>query len=761
MLNSGPRRGIFYTVATVLVLATFGADMHLELGYAGGMPYIIPVLLGLWAPDRVYPIVVTAIAVLLTVIGYFVSPLPDEIPVTVYLNRGGAVVAIIVTAVAVSMYRAAAAALQQGLREQRRTEKELRRSKERLLAAQRAALIGCWELTSEGDSWCSDEAYGILGIERGAPLLSALKERVLPADQAAAEAAFAELREQGTLSETLRVVMANEQIRIIHLTGRRVPAGDDGLERFVGTVQDITEQKRLEQRVLLGQQRETIGKLASGVAHEFNNLLMGISGCLSVALKHLGSAHPASYHVGNAAAAARDGAVITRQLMTFASKHDDGPERVAVDDFVTTVAEMLRRLLGENIRLDVETGAADAWVGLAPGRLQQVIMNLALNARDAMPDGGTLSIRTALDSLDSSRDDATSNVTLIVADTGCGMDATTLERAFEPFHTTKALGAGTGLGLTMLRAIISEAKGDIDVESQVGVGTTFRIGLPRVEAPPVSAADEPRQATLDVSGTCVLLVEDERLVRDSVQSYLEDAGCRVHAAESIASARDLCRDDDLPFDLLLTDVILPDGSGPEFAREFAVSRPDAQIVCMSAYPSAMIRQRLSAKTKTLQKPFTKAQLLGAVEEALAERDAPAPSKPASEDPSNDSRGVLIVEDNRRGREAMAALLEDEGFAVFVAGDGAEARGICAAQQDRIGVVVSDFRLPDTTGDVLASELRALVPGCAVVFVSGLSKEEPAIRAALATPDAYFMQKPIDFDRLATTVGELLHPSHGA
>ncbi len=410
---------------------------------------------------------------------------------------------------------------------------------------------------------------------------------------------------------------------------------EDGL--FVlGSVVDISgrkraelDRRRLEDQLRQAQKMEAIGRLAAGIAHDFNNLLMGIIGCGGLVKRSLGPEHESTPLVNDICEAAQRGASLTRDLLDLSRRKplDNAPSEL---NAVVRVAErMLRQVIGEDIAFEVELCESGGPVLANPTHLEHILLNLAVNARDAMPHGGCLRISTIDCEL---HDPLTTRrgilppgryVVLEVEDSGCGMDSETRARIFEPFFTTKSIGMGTGLGLYTVYSIVEQLEGGIDVESQPGDGTRFRIHLPRYQKPaPVVAAPAAPRALAPVAAHVrarILVVEDERLIRVTLRQLLSNMGHDVLIAESGSKACELAAHVEGRIDLLLSDIVLPDVSGPEIAAALQRQRPELKVLFMSAYPAdVLVKQgRVAPGTRTLEKPFTEEALALALRTALS------------------------------------------------------------------------------------------------------------------------------------------------
>ncbi len=384
-----------------------------------------------------------------------------------------------------------------------------------------------------------------------------------------------------------------------------------------------------EDRLRQSQKMEAVGQLAGGVAHDFNNLLMVITGYSDQLLARLPAADPLRRKVEQIRKAGDRAASLTRQLLAFSRKQVIEPKVLDLNAVVAGIEKMLRRLIGEDIDIVTLPGRELGRVRADPGQVEQLIMNLVVNSRDAMPLGGRLSLETA--NVDVAASAASGHggvdpgryVVLTIADTGSGMDRETLSRAFEPFFTTKEPGKGTGLGLATVYGIVQQSGGHIRVESEVGRGTTFRIYLPRVDDAPEARVDATGPAP--AGRETLLLVEDDPAVRELVRELLADSGYTVLEARHAGEALEIAERYQGAIHLLVTDVVMPQMNGAELARRLVTVRPGLPVLYMSGYTDDLIAQRgvLSEGTVLLEKPFTPDALSRKIREALERHGRPS------------------------------------------------------------------------------------------------------------------------------------------
>ncbi len=382
---------------------------------------------------------------------------------------------------------------------------------------------------------------------------------------------------------------------------------------------NITSQKRTEDQLRHSQKMEAVGRLAGGVAHDFNNLLGIVTAC-SELLRDRASGESVEY-IDNISEAAKRGASLTRQLLAFSRRQSVQPQVLNLNDRLKDVSKLLRPLMGDDVEIVLLPRTAMAIVEADPGQLDQIVVNLAVNARDAMPRGGRLIIETSVFELDESFARQHSMVAgryvmLAISDNGIGMDEATRSRIFEPFFTTKEIGKGSGLGLATVYGIVTQSGGHIWVYSEVGHGTTFKIYLPSADHK-LGMAPEARTEALPPrrEGLTILLAEDDALMRRLTRKMLEEHGYKVLEAVDGESALEVVRSE--PIDLILTDVVMKGMNGPELVLRLMDSHPSMKVVYMSGYTGELIaNQGVEGSIRLLEKPFTRADLLKTVDAVL-------------------------------------------------------------------------------------------------------------------------------------------------
>jgi signal transduction histidine kinase/ActR/RegA family two-component response regulator/HAMP domain-containing protein len=486
---------------------------------------------------------------------------------------------------------------------------ELRQNEARLRLALDSARLDAWVLDLPAD---------------GPPLLEPLLARVSPPDRAGVAAQIgAAIAERSGFKLEFRAPGNPGDERWTALMGRIYRDEATGTSRLIGVAQDVTEQRRTEQQLIQSQRMEAIGNLAGGIAHDFNNLLTAIIGYLSFVQRRLPPDAQVREDLTEVERAARRAAALTSQLLSYARRQMVVPASVDLNATVAGLTPMMRRLVGEDIEVETELAETDGSVRVDPGQLEQVMLNLVANARDAMPAGGALRLRTrhvtltpaAARTIPEARPGQ--YIALEVEDTGVGMTPEVQARIFEPFFTTKPPGAGTGLGLAMCYGIVRQADGLMLVESEPGGGARFSVLLPR-EGSGVEEGIPPAAPIVVPGRETVLLVEDDPTVRVVTGRILRELGYTVLEAASGAEARSVAATAAGRIDLLLTDVVMPGGSGRELAEALTQTRPGLPVVFMSGYTADVILRMgiVHDKVTLLSKPFTAEALADTLRIAL-------------------------------------------------------------------------------------------------------------------------------------------------
>ena len=524
-------------------------------------------------------------------------------------------------------------------------------------------------------------------------------------------------------------------------------------------IQEIEERRQTEAVLAQSQKMETIGKLTGGVAHDFNNLLQVVSGNLQLLAFDVAGNARAEKRVTNAMAGVSRGAKLAAQLLAFGRRQALEPKVVNVTRFVRGMDDMLRRAIGEGIEIETIVGGGLWNTFVDPAQIENALLNLAINARDAMDGQGKLTIELGNASLDDAYARTHAEVTpgqyvmLAVSDTGTGMSPDIIDKVFEPFFSTKSEGKGSGLGLSMVYGLVKQSGGHVKIYSELGEGTTIKLYLPRAMA----SEDLEVAATAGpiVGGTeTVLVVEDDDEVRATVVEMLGELGYQVLKAVDAGSALSVI-ESGIPIDMLFTDVVMPGQlKSPELARRARERLPDLAVLFTSGYTENSIVHggKLDAGIDLLSKPYTREALARKFEQMLAGQRArrgiaepgATPLPPA--DPASSARPmVLLVEDDAMIRADTAAMLEASGVGVVEAASAEDAA--MALQTAAIDVLVTDVNLPGMSGPELASRARTLRPTVGIVFATG---DAEAV-AGLEDARTIVLAKPYDADALKRAV----------
>lgn len=502
-------------------------------------------------------------------------------------------------------------------------------SEQRFRALLNSSRIGFVARDEEGRIVEANHAYAqMMGYQTPGELIGTDAEAVVAPEEV--DAARQEFRqtfggEVDSLESERSYVLRDSSVVHARRTTSLVRDADGTPLYALSLLEDVSERHRLEEQLRESQKMEALGRFAGAIAHDFNNVLTAITGFSALIAGELAGDDPLQSELDEIRAAAERAAGLTRQLLTFSRRRVVRGEAVSVNELIKRISPMLGQLLGDDVRLALNLSSTEGAVMADESQLEQVIVNLAVNARDAMPGGGRLSIEVQV--ADIGQEFARARLSLepgryvviAVSDTGLGMDAETARKIFEPFFTTKPLGRGTGLGLSTVFGIVSQSDGKISVYSERGYGTTFRIYLPSTE--PASARAEPQPADrADVEhrgGGTVLVVDDEEALRRVVQRLLERAGYTVLTAGAGDETLALLDSHQGPIDLLITDIVLPGMQGPEIAREARRLREDIKVLYSSGYPGDdIVRRGLDPDAAFLEKPFAPDQLVRIVSELI-------------------------------------------------------------------------------------------------------------------------------------------------
>jgi two-component system cell cycle sensor histidine kinase/response regulator CckA len=499
--------------------------------------------------------------------------------------------------------------------DRKRAEEALRKAEEKYRGIFENAVEGIYQTTPDGRYIAANPALArMLGFDSPEELVSARN------DVRNQEYVNPELRNAFVRSIEQHDVVHNFEYQVYRKDGKIIWVSESAhtvrnvvgqIQHFEGTVQDITERRELEQQLRQMQKIEAIGRLAGGVAHDFNNILMAISSYSELLARKLPKDDPSQRYAEEILRATNRGSSLTQGLLAFSRKQVVSPKIVGLNALIAQQIEMLKRLIPENIELKFVPDHALGQVRIDVSQMEQVVMNLVINARDAMPNGGEIIIETSNAGLDHGGREPQSApkpgrfVMLAVSDNGCGMDEETKAHIFEPFFTTKEQGKGTGLGLATVSGIVDQNSGSIFVHSEPGHGTTFKIYLPHVGTE-AQSEETSTTCSADCSGDeTILLVEDQEAVRESAAEYLTGNGYSVLKASRGLEALDIAQQRKGPIHLLLTDVIMPQMSGRELSERVTSIHPETKVIFMSGYSNNLLsdQQVLHPQHELLQKPF--------------------------------------------------------------------------------------------------------------------------------------------------------------
>ncbi|MEO7998399.1 MAG: ATP-binding protein [Gemmatimonadaceae bacterium] len=557
---------------------------------------------------------------------------------TVWIRKGGSEAPVLVVVATLDRDRGTGWLFALDQRTQKATEAELRASEERYRLVTRAAggVMWEWDISDETISLGAG-AHELFGwdIDDVPVPMSWFQQRIHPEDIGAMLARAEEVHTSSVSSAThaYRFRRANGQWAMVHDHFHVIRDADGKAQRAIGVMLDASERHALQEQLRQAQKMDAVGRLAGGIAHDFNNLLTIIRGNASLAIEGVDASHPLHAELTNIEQAAARATDLTRQLLAFGRKQVLLPQPLDINAIVAQLQRLLDRTVPASIAVRLTPAAESGLIKTDRGQLEQVILNLVINARDAMPNGGTLEVRTS----EFTVGDEASNfmppsdipirpghyVHLAVTDNGTGMDPDTRAHAFEPFFTTKAVGLGTGLGLATVYGIVKQSDGYVWIESELGKGTTVNVCFPRFEGEARRPRPTPTASPTIKTEHTVLLVEDERGVRELALRVLNRAGYRVLVASDGVEALAIWEDNPAQIDVVVTDVVMPRLGGSELVTRLRGERIDVPVLFMSGYArnAAIGDAPADRRTRFLQKPFTVPALQHAVSELVLMKHA--------------------------------------------------------------------------------------------------------------------------------------------
>ncbi len=547
------------------------------------------------------------------------------------------------------------------------------------------------------------------------------------------------------MSQAADQIPNEEKLRDLASSAISPPMAPEEMLARVGQL--IAGHKQLEENLRQAVKMEAVGRLAGGISHDFNNLLTVILGHCNLLLGRITVDDPAYPRLTEIRAAGERAASLTQQILAFSRKQVLKPKVVNLASTLQDLDRMLRRVLGEDVQVDTDVAEELGQVRVDPSQVEQVLMNLVVNARDAMPQGGKLRLELKNADIEASSrsfHDVPPGpyVMIAVTDTGMGMSGEVRKRVFEPFFTTKEPGKGTGLGLATVYGIVQQSGGYVWLYSEPGVGTTFKIFLPRVADPPEAAPVEHAEEAGGGQET-ILVVEDDERVRSLVAEVLESAGYTVIAVSSGSEAIARYEAHAREIQLLITDLVLPKMGGKEIAERLTDLQPGLKVLFISGYTGDILANQgipAGPHMDFLQKPFGLRALRTKVRAVLDAQTAVA-----------SRRKVLVVDDERAVRDTLAAQLLESGFDVHTAEDGQEARTII--RRFPIDLMLTDLVMPSEEGIELIRDLRKRHPRLKIVAMSGAFGAEVLDAAQRLGADAA-LAKPIRTDALRSCIERL-------
>lgn len=636
--------------------------------------------------------------------------------------------------------------------DRKKAEIALKFSETELKFAQKIAKIGSWywDIKTDLVDW-SDQTYDIFGAPHVTPSFDFEKSFVHPDDAELWHNTVNVARKEGkAFNLDYRAIRSDGQIIWIHNESKTVFDKDGDFVGIRGIVQDITEKRQLEQereklqqQLFQSQKMESIGRLAGGLAHDFNNLLTAISGFAELIFEQLDENDPLKRDIEAILRSAQSGSQLTNQLLVFSQKQIFSPKTIEINQEILRSEMILKRLLGEDIELIFHPGDNLKYVRFDATQLEQILVNLSVNAREAMPKGGLLTLETINVTLPqnpeytNNRPPPGEYVLITIQDSGIGMEPEIMKNIFEPFFTTKPEGKGTGLGLSTVYGILKQHNSHIYCESQINKGAIFSIYVPVCDEIPQTESEEYRKG--DYSGTeTILLVEDEELVRSFTKRVLESLRYTVIEANDGTVALEKMKQYNGLVDLLVTDVVMPRMSGKELYDHISVLFPDLDVLYISGYTQDIIAQHevLGKGINFLSKPFHPKDLARKVRHILDSRKRDTAPKEL-DDPKN---MVLIIDDDADIRELASLHIAAMKYDTVTAESGEEGLTVFDENRDRIVLVLLDLTLPDQSGISVLHTLQEKQKTLPVILVSGYSPDE-VVEELNASKWTFFLAKP--------------------
>ncbi|HTC95826.1 MAG TPA: response regulator [Terriglobales bacterium] len=641
--------------------------------------------------------------------------------------------------------------LEAEIQSRKKLEQQLRESESRLRQLTASAPVGIFQTLPTGEcSFVNDWWISMTGIPLQESLGWGWVRAIHPDDRESVTAGARKAETEGVPYDgEFRILTLKQEIRWVISRSVPLKALDGTVAARIGMLVDITERRRLEEQLRQSQKMEAMGQLVAGVAHDFNNLLAIVMGNVELALLRIEDASPAAPKLLDAKSATEKAAALIQKLLMFSRQQINEPRKIDLNPAISLSCRFLQRLIGENIIIQLKLPEAPIVIDIDPGHLEQVLMNLLINARDAMPDGGKVTIETAVVDLSSGSLHPDLNLPpgpyalLTVSDNGHGIDTEIKARIFEPFFTTKEKGKGTGLGLATVDGIIRGAGGYIVVYSEIDCGTTFKIFLPLSSGAPDALEQEEKGLALG-KGETILLVEDEPSLRHMVRECLEESGYVVLEAEDGIEAIAMGHKHGWKVDLLLSDAIMPRMGGVTLLSEVVATYPAIQLMLMTGYADDVaLRLGKLGSVRVIRKPFTRSALLRRIRTALDTAKPPARKYV-----------ILLAEDDANYRELIEETLQSAGFEVLSSKDGI--RALLHGFSHPVDLAILDIMMPRTNGLAVCRKLRsnpdtATIP---IVVMSGLTTKEDQRRAREAGANI-FLSKPFSSDELVSTINTLL------